>query len=106
MNIAITLKSLQLTFYTFAWDSQSEDREKDQEGEDEQNRDSKEERDSKNERDDREEKEAEGFDKEYFGKSSSFKILLSQQNGWRAVAVGSLVPPHLETIVPPPKVHS
>ena len=41
MNIAIPLKSLQLTFYTFAWDFQSEDREKDQEGEDEQNRDSK-----------------------------------------------------------------
>jgi hypothetical protein len=104
MNIATPLKFLHQSLVSYAWEAENEDQE--QQGEDDQSRDSKDqrdERDERDERDDREEKESKGYDKDYLGKFTSFHIFSLEYNDWKSSAVAGLIPPHLETIVPPPK---
>ncbi|MEY3442364.1 MAG: hypothetical protein RLZZ519_645 [Bacteroidota bacterium] len=100
INISVPWKSLHATWVEYA--QYAGDEENQTNDTDDESRDSKDERE---ERDDREEKEAEEYDKDFFGGQATFQFLSIGFCNWELTAASKLIPPHLDTFVPPPKAN-
>ena len=94
VNISVPWKCLQTTWVEYA-----------QNTEDEENQPSDTEDESRDSKDDREEREAEGFDKDFFGGHACFHFLSITLDSWELTTGSRVIPPHLETFVPPPNLH-